>query len=188
MIPYITLKMIISACPTGFPLAQNIRDVTPISDAASVRKFARSKIRNAKTVNTTETLHSNISDFVKQRIRFFILKTLHSKRHLPRFFKDLTKSGKCLSARWQYSFEKRRVGADYSQHYIELFRAFRLLPTVRLRVCCYYSMINCKSQYFAYILLIFKAIPHNYCRAVAPANFSADCPKRRSNTGVAFCA
>ncbi len=31
---------------------------------------------------------------------------------------------------------------------------------------------------------LFKAIPHNYCRAITPANFSADCRKRRSNTDV----
>ena len=29
-----------------------------------------------------------------------------------------------------------------------------------------------------------KAIPHNYCRVIASANFSSDCRKLRSNTVV----
>ena len=37
MKPYSKLKSTISTCPMGFPLALKISDVTPISEAASVR-------------------------------------------------------------------------------------------------------------------------------------------------------
>ena len=49
----------------GFPFALNIKDVIPIIDAVSVKKFSLSKIQNASADNETDTLQIIISSFEK---------------------------------------------------------------------------------------------------------------------------
>ena len=52
-------------CPKAFPLAVNMSDVAPMSEAASVRKFSLSNTANAAAIRTTEHVHNAISKGVK---------------------------------------------------------------------------------------------------------------------------
>ncbi len=65
MMPYSTAKTMMSTWPTGFPLAQKIRDVTPMSDAARVRKFTLSQMQNEATIRRTDPSQRASSAFVK---------------------------------------------------------------------------------------------------------------------------
>ena len=89
MIPYSRLNTTIRSCPTGFPLALKISEVTPIKDAAKVRWFSLSKIQKDSTISATEEHHSAISVFVKYRIADFLRiipspKKKHPGAHLLR--------------------------------------------------------------------------------------------------------
>ena len=61
----------IRICPKAFPLAVNMSDVAPMSEAASVRKFSLSNTANAAAIRTTEHVHSAISKGVKYFSAFF---------------------------------------------------------------------------------------------------------------------
>ena len=59
------LKTIMSNCPKGFHLALKISEVTPISEAISVRKFCLSNSAKETAMNKTEQHHKTISPFEK---------------------------------------------------------------------------------------------------------------------------
>ena len=73
-------------------------------------------------------------------------------------------------------------------HKIRLFaqnidiKIYTLIVSFNKKIC--YNKIT--ENRFAVLqrLAALKATPHNYCRVIASANFSADCRKRRSNTDV----
>ena len=78
---YKMLNIIISTCPIGFPLALNIRDVTPTSEAISVKKLPLSNIANESIMERQEQLHKISSDLVKYDVVFFKLINLQKKKH-----------------------------------------------------------------------------------------------------------
>ena len=65
MMPYNTAKTMMSTCPTGLPLAQKMREVTPMSEAARVRKLTLSQMQNAMTMSATEQIQRASSALVK---------------------------------------------------------------------------------------------------------------------------
>ena len=80
-------KTTIKACPTGLPFAVKMSEVTPITEAISVIKFLRSKIKNEATISATDTLHNTISPvekyFVFTFFSLFISITSSNKKRPP---------------------------------------------------------------------------------------------------------
>lgn len=62
------LNTTVRNCPNGLPFALKINDVTPISDAANVRYFSLSKMKNETAISATDKHHSIISALVKYPI------------------------------------------------------------------------------------------------------------------------
>ena len=87
-------------------MAEKIREVTPTSDAISVRYPLLSKIKKDVKIKNREAHHKAISNFVKYLSAFFITKSLQKNKHPKHIFKDLTMCYECnaFSTRWQIIF------------------------------------------------------------------------------------
>ena len=65
----------------GLPFALKIRDVTPISEAISVKKLPLSNIANESIMARQEQIHKISSDLVKYDVIFFKFINLQKKKH-----------------------------------------------------------------------------------------------------------
>ena len=104
--PYSMLKKTIRSGPSGLPLAANISEVTPISEATRVIYPSRSKAKKNIVIVKREDIHKTHSKGEKYFKAFIIIYT-PKKRHPQTHFKDLTCVADAVflpasSTRWQF--------------------------------------------------------------------------------------